>query len=168
VSLILNYTDSTIKLREGKVVSIKASGAAEGIARAISGNPKPAHAAGAGEWTTDYDAALRLAKTDKKHVFVFFTGSDWCGWCMRLDKEILSTAEFRAFARERLVLVKLDYPRDLPQSAPLKARNQKLSEQYKVDGFPTIVILDSAGSSVGRMGYQPGGPQPFIKELKKL
>ena len=76
--------------------------------------------------------------------------------------------DFKNFARDQLVLVKLDFPRSIPQSAQVKARNQKLAQQYQIDGYPTIVVLDSAGKPVGRLGYQPGGPGPFIKELKKL
>jgi protein disulfide-isomerase len=163
-TLILNYPESTIKLREGKVVAIKTKDADAG--GGINENPQPA--VSAGEWTTDYAAALRQAKTDKKKVFLFFTGSDWCGWCKRLDREVLSMTDFRAYARANLILVKLDFPRSIPQSAQVKARNQKLSEQYQIEGYPTIIVLDSVGKAVGRLGYQPGGPRPFIKELKKF
>jgi len=164
---VLRYADSTIKLRDGKVVSIKMVGGGAGLSLSANGAPKPA-SVGVGEWTTDYSAAMRQARTDKKKVFLFFTGSDWCGWCKRLDAEVLSTGDFKAYAREQLILVKLDFPRSTPQSTQVKARNQKLSEQYQVDGYPTIVVLDSNGSAVGRLGYQPGGPRPFISELKKF
>jgi protein disulfide-isomerase len=164
---VLRYADATIKLREGKVVSIKMVGAGEGLSLDANGMAKPA-TVGTGEWTTDYAAALHQAKTGKKKVLLFFTGSDWCGWCKRLDAEVLSTADFKAYAREQLILVKLDFPRNIPQSTQVKARNQKLSEQYQIDGYPTIVVLDSNGNAVGRLGYQPGGPRPFIGEMKKF
>jgi len=164
---VLRYVDSTIKLRDGKVVSIKLVVAGDGLSFGANGASKSA-AVGTGEWTTDYADALRQARTDKKKVLLFFTGSDWCGWCQRLDGEVLSTADFKAYAREKLILVKLDFPRSIPQSAQVKARNQKLSEQYQIEGYPTIVILDSNGNAVGRLGYQPGGPRPFIGELKKF
>jgi thiol-disulfide isomerase/thioredoxin len=164
---VLRYADATIKLREGKVVSIKMVGAGEGLVLDANGTSKPAPV-GLGEWTTDYAAALRQAKTGKRRVLLFFTGSDWCGWCKRLDGEVLATTDFRAYAREQLILVKLDFPRSIPQSAQVKARNKKLSEQYQVDGYPTIVVLDSNGNAVGRLGYQPGGPRLFIEELKKF
>jgi len=158
---VLHYPDSTIKLREGKVIEIKGAG---------TGAPAPSSgtAISAGEWTTDYAAALLQAKTDKKRVFLFFTGSDWCGWCKRLDKEILSTADFKAYAKKSLILVKLDFPHSIPQPAQVTARNQKLARQYGIQGYPTIIVLNGAGENVGQLGYQDGGPKPFIKELKKL
>jgi protein disulfide-isomerase len=164
-SLILNYTDVTIKFHDGKVVSIKQVGAGAGI---MSAAPKLQPIAAESEWTTDYAAALRQAKTEKKQVFLFFTGSDWCGWCKRLDREILATSDFKAYARAHLILVKVDFPRSLPQSAQLKASNQKLGEKYQIEGYPTIVVLDSSGKDVGKLGYEEGGPGAFISELKKL
>ncbi len=165
-SSVLRYADATIKLREGKVVSVKMAGSGEVIAMEKKPAPTPPTVMGAGEWTTDYAAALLQAKAEKKKVLLFFTGSDWCGWCMRLEKEILSTADFKAYARGELVLVKLDFPRSTPQSPQVKARNQKLSQQYKIDGYPTIIVLNSTGGAVGTLGYQSGGPGPFIKALK--
>ncbi len=166
VASVLSYADATIKLREGKVVSIKMAGSGNVIIMENKPTTKPSNAVGAGEWTTDYAAALLQAKTEKKKVLLFFTGSDWCGWCVRLDKEILSTADFKAYARSELVLVKLDFPRSIPQSPQVKARNQKLSQQYKIEGYPTIIVLNNAGRAVGTLGYQAGGPGPFIKALK--
>lgn len=163
---VLKYPDMTIKLQEGKVVGIKAEGE-DGAAPA--GVPKPsAPAVAAGQWTTDCPAALRQAKTEKKKVFLFFTGSDWCGWCKKIDREILGTSDFKSYAAQNLVLVKLDFPRGIPQSAQQKAANQKLAQQYGIEGFPTIVVLNSEGKSVGQLGYMAGGPKPFIAELKKL
>jgi len=167
VSSVLRYADATIKLRDGKVVSIKLAGSGEGIT-AASGMTKATPAVGVGEWTTDYAAALSQARATKKTVFLFFTGSDWCGWCKRLDKEVLSTGDFKAYARANLILVKLDFPRNIPLPAQLKARNQKLAEQYGIEGYPTIVVLNSAGKNVGTLGYMEGGPRVFLKELKKL
>jgi len=166
-SSVLRYPDATIKLRDGKVVSIKLAGSGEGIT-AVNGAAKAMPAVGAGEWTTDYAAALSKARATNKTVFLFFTGSDWCGWCKRLDKEVLSTADFKTYARANLILVKLDFPRNSPLPAQLQARNQKLAQQYGIEGFPTIVVLNSAGKNVGTLGYMEGGPTAFLKELKKL
>ncbi len=168
-ALVLRYGDAIIKLREGKVVSVKVPGAGEVVAVKLEPKAasKPAPVQGIGEWTTDYAAALLRAKTEKKKVLLFFTGSDWCGWCKRLDREVLSTPEFKAYVRDQFVLVKLDFPRDIPQTSQEKVRNKKLSLQYGVQGYPTLVVLDSIGKSVGTLGYQPGGPGPFIEELRK-
>ena len=99
---------------------------------------------------------------------MFFTGSDWCGWCKRLEAEILGTPEFRDFARESLVLVKLDFPRRVEQSAELKAQNSRLAQKYGIEGYPTVVVLDQSGREIGRTGYQRGGPGPFIESLRKM
>jgi protein disulfide-isomerase len=165
---LLNYPDVTIKLREGKVVGIKATNSKDSAAVSTPQPIAPPPAVNSGEWTTDYAAALRQAKAEKKKVFLFFTGSDWCGWCKKLDQEILSTQEFKAYAREGLVLVKLDFPKSIQQSAQLKAANQKLAQQYKIEGYPTVIVLNGDGKNVGQLGYMEGGPKPFIKELRRL
>ena len=167
VSSVLRYADATIKLRDGKVVSIKLAGSGEGIT-AVNGTAKAMPAVGGGEWTTDYAAALSQARATKKTVFLFFTGSDWCAWYKRRDKEVLSTSAFKTYARANLILVKLDFPRNTPLPAQLQARNQKLAQQYGIEGFPTVVVLNSAGKNVGTLGYMEGGPRVFLKELKKL
>jgi protein disulfide-isomerase len=125
-------------------------------------------AAEAPGWTTDYKAALEQAKADDRRVFLFFTGSDWCSWCKRLNKEILSTPEFTKFAGEKLVLVELDFPRSKSQPKAVKAQNGQLAQQFKIEGYPTVIILDSAGKKVGELGYQEGGPGPFIAAISKM
>ena len=119
-------------------------------------------------WSEEYDKALAQAKTDKKLVVLDFTGSDWCGWCIKLDKEVFSQAEFGQYAKKNLVLVELDYPRTKEQSKEIKAQNGKLQKEYKIEGYPTIIVLNSEGKKVGELGYQPGGPKAFIAELEKL
>ena len=119
-------------------------------------------------WSEDYDKALAQAKAEKKHVVLDFTGSDWCGWCIKLDKEVFSQAEFGEYAKKNLVLVELDYPRSKEQSKEIKAQNAKLQGEYQIKGYPTIIVLDSEGKKVGELGYQPGGPKAFIAALEKL
>lgn len=120
------------------------------------------------DWSTDYTAALAKAKAEKKKVFLFFTGSDWCGWCIRLQKEILTTAEFSRYAREKLVLVELDFPRSKPQPNAVKQQNRSLAQNMGIEGYPTVIVLDSSGKQIGKMGYQQGGPRPFIQKLNSL
>jgi len=67
-----------------------------------------------------------------------------------------------------LVLVEVDFPRAKKQSAELKKANQALQEKYKIEGYPTIIVLDSAGKKIGETGYVEGGPKAFIAELDKL
>lgn len=119
-------------------------------------------------WQTDYAAALNQAKAENRRVFLFFTGSDWCSWCRRLNNEILSTPEFARYSKEKLILVEVDFPKKRPQSATLKAQNAKLAKRYKIEGYPTVIVLDSTGEKIDELGYQEGGPGPFISRLGKL
>jgi thioredoxin-related protein len=122
---------------------------------------------GAG-WETDVKKAQAQAKSSNKLVFLDFTGSDWCGYCIRLDKEILSKPEFKDYAAKNLVLVEVDFPRRKAQSADLQKQNMELAQQYGIEGFPTIVVLNGTGKPVWRFdGYFPGGAEAFIAELEK-
>jgi len=118
-------------------------------------------------WTTNLPEAIKKAKAEKKLVMVDFTGSDWCGWCIKLDKEVFSQPEFVTYAEKSLVPVKIDFPRKLQQSDELKKANQALQKKYKIEGYPTVVILNGEGEEVDRLGYQPGGPKAFIRSLEK-
>ncbi len=119
------------------------------------------------EWLTDLDKALEIAKKEKKIVLINFTGSDWCGWCIKFKKEVLSTEEFAKYADKNLVLVELDFPSKKKLSDELKKTNSALKEKYKVNGFPTFVVLNAEGKEIGRqVGYSEGGPEPFIKKLE--
>ena len=120
------------------------------------------------DWLTDLPQAQAKAKEENKLVMLDFTGSDWCGWCIKLNKEVFSQPEFADYAKKNLVLVEVDFPRSKPQSAALKKANAALQDKYKIEGYPTIIVLNSAGKKVGELGYQPGGPKPFIAELDKL
>jgi protein disulfide-isomerase len=101
----------------------------------------------AGEWETDYAKALEKAKAGNKRVLLDFSGSDWCGPCIELEKRVFSRPEFIGYANKNLILVEVDFPQRKKQSGSLKAQNEKLSKQYGIDekGFPTVVLLDPAG-----------------------
>ena len=120
------------------------------------------------QWVTDLPQAQAQAKTDNKLVMMDFTGSDWCGWCIKLHREVFSKPEFAEYAKKNLVLVEVDFPRGKKQTEELKKANQALQEKYKIEGYPTIIILNGEGKQVGQLGYQPGGPKPFIDELEKM
>ncbi len=122
----------------------------------------------AGGWDDNYDKALAQAKTEKKMVLLDFTGSDWCGWCMKLDKEVFSTPAFKSYAKGNLVLVEVDFPHGKRQTKKLQEQNDKLKTEHGVTGFPTIMVLNSDGTKVGQLGYMEGGPKAFIAELDKL
>jgi thiol:disulfide interchange protein len=117
----------------------------------------------AGAWSEDYAAAVTQAKKEHKLILLDFTGSDWCIWCKRIDAEVFDTSQFKDFADKKLVLVKLDYPREHPQADVIKAQNAKMLEKFGVTGFPTLVVLGSDEKVVlTQEGYKPGGAQAFI------
>ncbi len=119
-------------------------------------------------WTDDYAAAKVAARDGDRAVFLFFTGSDWCGWCKKLDREILSTPEFAAFAGQNLVLVKIDFPHYTPLPPVQANKNRALAENYQVEGFPTVIVLAKDGRVAGRLGYMEGGPAAFLQQMKSL
>ncbi|MFH0908264.1 MAG: thioredoxin family protein [bacterium] len=122
----------------------------------------------AGLWTEDFDAALTQAKESGKYVLVDFSGSDWCGWCKKLDKEVFGKKEFKEFAKDNLVCVLIDFPRQKPQSNKKKEANQVLMEKYAVKGFPTILLFSPQGDVAAATGYEPGGVEAYIKHLQGL
>lgn len=117
----------------------------------------------AAEWMTDLEAAKAKAAAENKAVLVDFTGSDWCGWCIRLRKQVLDTPAFDTYARDKFVLMEVDVPQNPKFDAALRARNEKLCEQYGVQGFPTIMVLTPQGEVVG--GFS--GFKPTVDEAAK-
>lgn len=119
-------------------------------------------------WIENQAAGLQTARSGNKLVLMDFTGSDWCGWCKKLDREVFATPEFQEYARKNLVLVELDFPRQKPMAPETKKQNAELAQQYRVQGYPTIIVLNSAGKKVGELGYMEGGAKAFIAALEKL
>jgi protein disulfide-isomerase len=118
-------------------------------------------------WMTDVPKAVEKAKAEKKLVMLDFTGSDWCGWCIKLHNEVFSKPAFAEYAKKNLVLVEVDFPRTKKLSAELKKANDQLLEKYKVEGFPTIIALNGEGKKVGETGYVEGGPKAWLAEFEK-
>lgn len=110
----------------------------------------------AAEWMTDLEAAKSKAAAENKAVLIDFTGSDWCGWCIRLRKQVLDTPAFEAYAKDKFVLMEVDVPQNPKFDPVLRARNEKLCEQFGVEGFPTIMVLTPQGDVVGGFsGFKP-------------
>lgn len=128
----------------------------------------PARASAPPGWTEDYAKAVEKAKTENKKVLLDFTGSDWCSYCMALNKEVFSTAKFKAWAKDNVVLVEVDFPHSKPQTQKVKAQNAELKGKYPAGGYPTIVIVDTAGNELAKkVGYSPGsGPDSYIAALE--
>jgi thioredoxin-related protein len=128
----------------------------------------PAETADVYKWETDFDAAKQRAKAEKKAMLLDFTGSDWCGWCIRLKKEVFDHEEFQEYAKKNLVLVELDFPRSKELPEEEKEQNEALAAEYGIRGYPTIVLLNSRGREVARTGYQEGGPEKYVEHLEEL
>lgn len=123
-------------------------------------------------WLTDLDAGKAKAAAEKKLLVVEFTGSTWCPPCKALHAEVLTSAEFAAWAKDK-VLVKLDYPTSKERTPekiaadPALAKLMQLKEQYAVPGFPTLFVFDAQGKELGRqVGYGKGtGTAAYLAKL---
>jgi protein disulfide-isomerase len=117
-------------------------------------------------WQTDFAEASKQAAQEHKYILLDFTGSDWCPWCIKMDKEVFDQSQFSAFAVKNLILVKVDFPRKTAQSPAEKSQNEELAKKYAIEGFPTYILLDSSGKEVRRqVGYLQGGATAFIDWL---
>ena len=124
-----------------------------------------------GKWTMDFDAAIELAKKQNLSVFLNFTGSDWCGWCKLMERNVFNQEKWNTFAIGNLALVTIDFPQD-PAIVPseFKERNLRLQQQFGVMGYPTYVLLDSDGErELGRLGAsQDKNAISFAEEVKNI
>ncbi len=126
-------------------------------------------------WETNIKKAADLSNKTHKPMFLFFTGSDWCGWCMRLQKEVFNTPEFVSWAKQNVVLVELDYPRRTPQSPEIVQQNAELQQAFNVQGYPTVWFANATNkdgkvnfSQLGSSGYVAGGPGVWIAGANKI
>lgn len=119
-------------------------------------------------WLTDLKEAKAKAKAENKELLLDFTGSDWCPYCMKLESEVFSQKAWKDYAAKRYVLMEVDFPHDKPQSPALAKQNDVLQQKYRIEAFPTVIILSPSGSMKGEAGYTPGGPAAFIKQLDKI
>jgi protein disulfide-isomerase len=127
-----------------------------------------ATAFGATGWTDNYEKAMAQAKAENKKVLLDFTGSDWCGWCMKLDKETFSKPKFKDYAKQNLILVTVDFPQGKKLMKKIQDQNEKLKNEYQVNGFPTLVLLDADGKKLTQIGgYVEGGPDALISKLEQ-
>lgn len=120
------------------------------------------------QWYTDWDKAEKASKAQNKPILIDFTGSDWCGWCIKLHDEVFSTAEFKSWAEKNVVLLEIDFPRESKITAEQKAENEALAKKFGVQGFPTIIFAKADGSELGRYGYDKGGPKVWTAKASKM
>jgi thioredoxin-related protein len=127
-------------------------------------------------WHTDMSKAADISIKENKPMFLFFTGSDWCGWCIRLQKEVFKTPEFIKWAKENVVLVELDFPRKNEQTDAVKMQNAQLQQQLQVRGYPTVWFVSAAKTAeakvnltaLGSTGYVAGGPKVWIDGANQI
>lgn len=113
-------------------------------------------------WLVGWDAAVAQARATGRPILADFTGSDWCPPCKRLKAEVFTTPAFATWAAGKVVLLEVDFPRAGNQPPEIVAANNALLDRFKVEGFPTILLLTADGVELGRLGYQPGGAEPWI------
>jgi thioredoxin-related protein len=127
-------------------------------------------------WHTDLTKATDISIKENKPLFLFFTGSDWCGWCIRLQNEVFKTPEFISWAKENVVLVELDFPRRKEQSESIKLQNAQLQQQLQVRGYPTVWFVSASKTAdakvnlnaLGSTGYVAGGPKVWIDGANQI
>ena len=127
-------------------------------------------------WHTDMSKATDISIKENKPMFLFFTGSDWCGWCIRLQKEVFKTPEFIKWAKDNVVLVELDFPRKNNQTDAVKTQNAQLQQQLQVRGYPTVWFVSAAKTAeakvnltaLGSTGYVAGGPQAWLSGANQI
>lgn len=126
-------------------------------------------------WQTDINKAMEISKKTKKPLLLFFTGSDWCGWCIRLQKEVLKTPEFAKWANDNVVLVELDFPRRTPQQPEIQKQNMELQQAFAVQGYPTVWFAKATKKDgkinfeqLGSTGYVAGGPAAWLAAANQI
>lgn len=127
-----------------------------------------AYVANAQEWQTDFEGAKAMAGKENRNIILVFQGSDWCAPCIKLDKDVWSTEEFQAYAKDHYVMLQADFPRKKQNALPQEQQehNRKLAEKYNKNGyFPFVVVLDENGAVLGETGYKKMTPKEYIDLL---
>jgi len=125
--------------------------------------------AGGEGWTSDFEAAKKQAAESNKDLLIDFTGSDWCGWCIKLKDEVFSHDKFKEGVKDTFVLVEIDFPKDNSKlSEETQKQNKELGKRYGVRGYPSILLCDAQGRPYAATGYQRGGPEKYVAHLDEL
>jgi thioredoxin-related protein len=127
-------------------------------------------------WHTDMAKASELSMKEKKPLMLFFTGSDWCGWCIRLQKEVFKKEEFTKWAKQNVILVELDFPKRTAQEEVLKQQNYQMQQIFQVKGYPTVWLVNPEKtaegkinlSALGSTGYVAGGPEKWLEGVNSI
>lgn len=125
-------------------------------------------------WYTEFEKANEVSKATQKPIFAFFTGSDWCGWCHKLQRDVFAKEEFIAWAEKNVVLLELDFPRNKQLPEQLVQQNYSLAQFFKVQGYPSIWMFYASKdeksdkvmiNALGQLGY-PGGAEKGNEQVK--
>jgi protein disulfide-isomerase len=120
-------------------------------------------------WHTNYKEAVAESQSSGKPIVLFFTGSDWCMWCKKLDKEVFQTQEFNDLAGNKFVFVEVDFPHSSQQAPDVVKQNDDLLKKYQIQGYPTVIILDAKSQrQIGSTGYKPGGGKAYAEHLSQV
>lgn len=122
-------------------------------------------------WKTNFEEAKAAATTENKTILLVFSGSDWCGPCIKLDKNVWQSTEFKTYSDEKLVLLRADFPKKKGNALPadIKNGNLALAEKYNKEGyFPLVVVLDKTGKVVAKKGYENQTATKYISELQAI
>ncbi|MEH6765455.1 MAG: thioredoxin family protein [Aequorivita antarctica] len=123
------------------------------------------------EWQNDFETAKQISSEENRPIILVFQGSDWCAPCIKLDREIWSTDEFKAYAKEHFVMLQADFPRKKINALPdvQQQKNNQLAEKYNKQGyFPFVVVIDKEGNVLGEAGYEKTSPTAYIEKLKSF
>ena len=121
-------------------------------------------------WVNNFDSAKKIAKQENKNIIMIFSGSDWCAPCIRLDKNIWQSQEFKDESKDSWVTMKLNFPRKKANQLPAEEEkhNRELAEKYNKEGnFPLVVILTPEGKVLGKLGFKNVSPEEYIKLIKE-
>lgn len=119
-------------------------------------------------WYDNLEDGIQSAKAEGKKILLYFSGSDWCGWCKKLNSEVFLREVFAEYSYYYLSLVRIDFPKWMHQSDAVKEYNKNLAGKFGVAGYPTVIILNKSGMILGRTGYRSGGADAYIKHLKSF
>ncbi len=127
------------------------------------------------KWHHNPQEAIALSMTSKKPIMMFFTGSDWCGWCIKLQKEVFNTPEFKTWVADKYILLELDFPRRKQLEPAIAQQNAQLQNILQVRGYPTIYFIQPEQkeqnvnlNALARTGYVAGGPQKWIESVEQF
>ncbi len=127
-----------------------------------------AYTVSAQEWQTNLATAQGIAKEKNQKIILVFSGSDWCAPCIKLEREIWESEEFKTFSKDNFVLLRADFPRKKKNklSKEQQEKNNQLAEKYNINGyFPFVVVMNGNGEVLGTTAYKKVSPTEYIKIL---